>query len=100
MKKFLNVLLLALNVLSFVIVGYMSIDFLTAIFSGGTEVIGVALTLPVFLIVVGVDIVLSIINLIIAVKTKDKLKKIISILFIIYDVVITATLYISLLLIK
>ena len=100
MKQFFKILLTVLNIISFILVGYMSIDYLSAIFSGGTEVIGVALTLPVFLIVVGVDIVLSIINLIIAVKTKDKLKKIISILFIIYDVVITATLYISLLLIK
>ncbi|MBR2909819.1 MAG: hypothetical protein IKC11_05740 [Clostridia bacterium] len=93
MKQFFKILLTVLNIISFILVGYMSFDYLSAIFSGGTEVIGVALTLPIFLAVVGVDLVLSIINLIIGKKTQSKEKIWFSVVFIFFDILTTITIF-------
>ena len=93
MKQFFKTLLTVLNIISFILVGYMSIDYLSAIFSGGTEVIGVALTLPVFLVVVGVNLILSVINLIISKTTQSKVKTWLSVLFIVFDILIVITVF-------
>ena len=100
MKQFFKILLTVLNIISFILVGYMSFDYLSAIFSGGTEVIGAALTLPIFLAVVGVDLVLSIINLIVGICTKNKTKFWLSLMFILYDITVTLVIFLKIYLVN